>query len=114
MAAYRAPRVLPGEHQLIGAGQEEEETSAEEGGAAGQEQHQSAVPVPARNQRGRCRSFALLLAADTRTGAERTGEFTGGELLRQVRRLQALIGSAQRDARLPPSSPEIIGEEGSG
>lgn len=108
VATHRASRILPGEHQPIGAGQEEEETSTEEGGAAGQEQHQSAMPVPACNQRGRCRSLALFLAADARTGAERTGEFIGSELLRQVRRLQALIGSTQRDARLPSSSPEVI------
>lgn len=108
VATHRAPRVLPGEHQPIGAGQEEEETSAKEGGAAGQKQHQSAMPVPACDQRGRGRSFALFLAADASTGAERAGEFIGGELLRQARRLQALIGSTQRDARFSPSPPEVI------
>jgi len=66
------------------------------------------MPVPARDQRGRGRSFALLLTADAGTGVERAGELAGGEFLRQARRLQALIGSTQRDARLPPSSPEVI------
>lgn len=70
MAAYRAPRLLPGEHQSIGAGQEEEEARAEEDRAAGQEQHQPAVSVPARDQRGRGRSVALLFAADAGTGVE--------------------------------------------
>lgn len=93
VATHRASRVLPGEHQSIGAGQEEEETRAEEGGAAGQEQYQSTMSVPARDQRGRGRSFALLLAADVGTGAERAGEVVGSELLRQARRPQALIGS---------------------
>jgi len=92
VAAHRASRLLPGEHQPICAGQEEEEARAEEDRAAGQEQHQPAVPVSARDQRGRGRPVALLLAADAGPGAERAGEFAGGELLRQARRLrQALI-----------------------
>lgn len=82
MAAHRASRLLSGEHQPIGAGQEEEEARAEEDRTAGQKQHQPAVPVPARDQRGRGRSVALLFAADAGPGVERAGEFTGGELLR--------------------------------
>lgn len=53
MATHRASRLLPGEHQPIGTGEEEEEARAEEDRAAGQEQHQPAVPVPARDQRRR-------------------------------------------------------------
>lgn len=108
VAAHRALGVLPGEHQSIGAGQEEEEAGAEKGRATGQEQHQPAVPIPARDQRGRGRSVAILLAADAGAGLERVGELVGSELLRQARRLQALLGTTQRDARPPPSTPEVI------
>jgi len=34
VAAHRTPRILSGEHQPVGAGQEEEEAGAEEGSAA--------------------------------------------------------------------------------
>lgn len=66
------------------------------------------MPISARDQRGRGRSLAILLAADAGAGAERARELTGGKLLRQVPRFrQARVESMYRDARLPPSSAEI-------
>ena len=54
VAAHRATGILPGEHKSLGTRKkEEEEASAEEDRATGEEQHQSALSVSARDQRGR-------------------------------------------------------------
>lgn len=83
LAAHRAAGLVPGEHQLVGAGEEEEEAGAEEGGSAGEEQHQSALSVPARDERRRGRSIEILLASDPGAGSERARQLIGSELLRK-------------------------------
>ena len=105
LAAHRETRLLPGEHQPLDTGEEEEEARAEESGVADQEQHQPAVSVSTRDQRRRRRPVPILLPSDHGAAAERAGEFAGSEFLRQREATIGRLGFSFFDARssVPPT-----------